>query len=107
MSNVQTRAGCVPLPRLDAMLSLSPRSVDRGRLALCPCPRLLGGIHFSRVHPKNIFDNLQNKGNREPAQSRFNSVAGFGGTYKNYMNRTTLSLFCITTLALSAAAQQE
>ena len=38
-------------------------------------------------------------------QSRFNSVAGFGGTYKNYMKRTILYLVCVSTLALSAVAQ--
>jgi hyperosmotically inducible periplasmic protein len=54
---------------------------------------------------ENIFDNSKKKRNQGSAQPRFNSVAGFGGTDKNYMKRTTLSLICISTLALSAVAQ--
>ena len=58
------------------------------------------------VGQQNIFLQFEEKKNQASRQFRFNSVADFGGTYKNYMKRITLSLICISTLALSAVAQE-
>jgi hyperosmotically inducible periplasmic protein len=56
---------------------------------------------------KNIFYNSKKKGTKRAGSRVSNSAAGFGDTYKNYMNRTILSLLCISTLALSAVVAQE
>jgi hyperosmotically inducible periplasmic protein len=56
---------------------------------------------------RKYFSTIRKKRNQASWQPRSNSVAGFGGTYKNYMNRTILSLLCISTLALSTVVAQE
>ena len=55
---------------------------------------------------KNIFYNSKKKGTRGIGRHVSNSVADFGGIYKNYMKRITLSLICICSLALSVVAQE-
>jgi len=54
---------------------------------------------------ENIFDNSKKKGTKRAGSFVSTLSSNFGGTYKNYMKRTTLSLICISTLALSAVAQ--
>jgi hyperosmotically inducible protein len=71
---------------------------------LCSVLFIVGTIGFPRT---KYFLQFEEKRNQASWQSRFNSVAGFGGTYKNYMKRTLLYLVCVSTLALSAAVAQE
>jgi hyperosmotically inducible protein len=64
--------------------------------------RYSGTLGFAK---KNIFTIRRKK---EPSElaAPFQLCRRFRRTYKNYMNRTTLTLFCVSTLALSAVAQE-
>ena len=55
---------------------------------------------------KNIFYNSKKKGTARVGSNVSTVSPVLGNTYKNYMKLTTLSLICISTLALSAVAQE-
>jgi hyperosmotically inducible protein len=55
---------------------------------------------------KDIFYNSKKKGTKRTSSHVSTLSPVLGGTYKNYMKLTTLSLICISTLALSAVAQE-
>jgi osmotically-inducible protein OsmY len=57
------------------------------------------------MREKNIFDNLKKKGARRVG-SHVSTLSPISAASKNYMKRTTLSLVCISALALSAVAQE-
>ena len=55
---------------------------------------------------ENIFYNSKKKGTARVGSNVSTVSPVLGNTYKNYMKLTTLSLICISTLALSAVAQE-
>jgi len=57
------------------------------------------------LRQENIFYNSKKKGTARVGSNVSTVSPVLGNTYKNYMKLTTLSLICISTLALSAVAQ--